>query len=314
MSIRGGFGQLMATLLSDRTQQHNIEFARDGRVMRAVRSFFVQDLDTTDVDQVLVKVREVTGIPEYGDFLPGQTGDEIEMAKCKRVWVGDSDGKNCRVLAYYDNQMGAITALGGYLYMQRSSRLVEKLVMRLPDGTPIKVDDYSITTPIPGDGEGATVTRTIRGEVTPLSVRVPVSMIEITGTGQSLSDIVWQAMGTVNDSPWQGLPAGYWLCSAVTDRLAANGAERSFYLAFESQVHKPWLEDIFLYDKASGQTLVNGDDLPTNYEYSIRQAVNGGAATVGYYPMANFGYIFGNESSTYSISAYEPRLLPSVPN
>jgi hypothetical protein len=284
----------MPTLYANLLSQHELETGIGGRVSKMVRTFIVADMDTSDPDEALYNLRSVSGLPAYGDPIPGQA---LAVGSCtvKRIWFGDSDGKNAKVHVYYDASIANLDGnLEGYFYIQRSARMVNKLVTRLPDGTPIKLDDYEIETDIPNDNEDGTITRTIKGEITPIAVRVPVAMLEIVGTGLAgLPYSVWGAMGTVNVDPYEGLDPGYWQCAVVQERLSARAGERAFYIALESQVHKPWLEDIFLVDRASGKTLADGDDLSTSYQYGIQQAPSGGAATVGYYPTSSFSNIFG---------------------
>jgi hypothetical protein len=284
----------MATLHADLIRQHEMETGFGGRVTKMVRTYLIADMDTSEPDEALYRLRNVSGLPAQGDPIPGQT---LAVGSCTvtRIWFGDSDGKNATVHVYYDSSVANLDGnLEGYFYIQRSARMVNKLVTRLPDGTPIKIDDFEIESPIPGDDEEGTITRTIKGEVTAVAVRVPVAMLEIVGTGlATLPYTVWGAMGTVNVDPYEGLPPGYWQCAVVQERLGSRAGERGFYIALESQVHKPWIEDIFLVDKASGKTLADGDDLSNVYQYGIQQSPTGGAATVGYYPQSNFSGIFG---------------------
>jgi hypothetical protein len=103
------------------------------------------------------------------------------------------------------------------------------------------------------------------------------------------------ALGTVNDATWRGLPKGYWYYARQSDVTRDFGQRYYITLELESWLTKDWSEynvlrnpqGIYAHVDPGMATLLRGQP----YQFGMRN-INGMTRT-GPYPLASFGSIFG---------------------
>lgn len=158
------------------------------------------------------------------------------------------------------------------------------------DFTPL----YVYYTPIAGLGDPAPqkITKLVN-----LQSALPLRHLTVSQTipHMASSDII-DAFKTVNSSTWQGLPAGYWLFSAIDGYTQDDGLTYTYSATFTTKETENWLQLGFMEDD-TGQpvfvppaTVAGVRALP--YFYGKNNTVDG-ILVAGMYDLADFFSIFG---------------------
>ena len=110
------------------------------------------------------------------------------------------------------------------------------------------------------------------------------------------SDSVLLSFGSVNDRPWYGLPAGYWLFSGLEGLSDDNGITYSYRVTISTKQREDWSQVEYLRDDRGVSVIVPEANVRTlrntPYAYSQDSSVNG-LLKVGLFPMVNFYNLFG---------------------
>jgi hypothetical protein len=202
-----------------------------------------------------VEAMAASGIPEYGDALPGNPN-----IICKSV--------DCQVLSLENNRKAKVTANyttlgledGNYIFRCTSS-LNEEVTNSDANGNLVTLS-YTYPTPYPQNPSLAGVTV----EQTPeMSVQLPQIVLTATGIDAVSKPVAVVAdwVGYVNSDSWQGFPPGCWLCTAVPfEPLDLDASPPRYKFTFEFQLNKrTWKQFVQFRDE-------NGD-IPTDLVYNF---------------------------------------------
>jgi hypothetical protein len=112
----------------------------------------------------------------------------------------------------------------------------------------------------------------------------------------ALPDAYVSAFNSVNATPWQGYPKGYWRYEGADDFTNDFGNSYTVQLKFTTKVIADWSQTEVLRDPRTGEFLrVSFDDMSKakNASYFYGKINWNGIFKVGFYPLNEFNDIFG---------------------
>jgi hypothetical protein len=280
---------MAATIKPDRIDGALLDHGKD--FTRCVRIFQVYDIPlpaTGFAADILIKSLATSGMPQIGDGHPNITNCTVQ-----RHIVRGMATNQARVEIVYETPVaGAFSPPQGTLLLRDSTVLTTEETSVSELGNVIHVN-YQPTVNPTGNSR---VTK-----VATFQKLLPMRQLTIAGiikgAANRPSEDVLNAIGTVNENPWQGLKKGFWLFSGFTGDTADLGKTISIEASFLTRIHRDWRSFATFRDDRGEipQDIKQADvnNLRDRKEYSISAIPANGLVAVGLYKMSNFRSIFG---------------------
>lgn len=226
-------------------------------IVDATRTFLVTGLTATTAVGKWVEAMAASGIPAYGDALPGNPNIICKTVECSIAPNGPDTNFMATVTAKY-------TTLGledGNYIFRCTSSLNEEVTNSDANGNLVTLS-YTYPDPYPQNPslQGVTVTQTPE-----MSVQLPQIVLTATGIDAVSKPVAVVAdwVGYVNSDSWQGFPPGCWLCTAVPfEPLDLDASPPRYKFTFEFQLNKKgWTQVVQFRDD-------NGD-IPADLVYGV---------------------------------------------
>jgi hypothetical protein len=178
---------------------------------------------------VLPAALATAGVPQVGDPHPQYPAAKV----IRRIALPCESADTVKIEVHYGSPEATIFPPDNSFKIIRDSTVMSSELTELDwDGNPIQVFWY---------GQGANPTFERWPRTTKMQRLVPLNSIIASGTidGRPSIDML-KAQGRVNNSAWQGLGAGYWLCSGLDVFWPATGNKFLVTATFLSKLHIDW--------------------------------------------------------------------------
>lgn len=260
-------------------------------IYEGARVFLVSGLTDGSSDQsktALNRAIEVNGLPKIGDPYPGKPG----LAGCvctghRPISLNESDDA-VLVVAIYSTPL----PIGGTTQAVIVS--VEKDTVLLPETAQLHPADGSlIVVQLPNTAPKDQQFRPADIPYNPPMKRMTITAVVRVANVDALED----AVGTVNDTTWQGKPAGFWLYNHFRE-ITTNQFPIVIALSLEflTRIRRPWLQyDIARSDMLGTRLSVDPKVLVKvrAMKYFYGQSQLPGITVAGMYPMISFRRLLG---------------------
>lgn len=277
----------MANVLLDRNLEEQV-LDNSTDFVRRIRQIIITDLDVTPNDPLaLEKALTVGGVPQLHDLHPS-----IPDCRVVRHIFRGLAGNQVKGQIIYETPTGGSTPTTGSFFLRDSTTLTSELTEVNPvTGFPLLVKyTPSATEDTPNPAQDA--------RVHSVQYLVPMRVLSVVAIINDRPNInILNAVGAVNNKPWQGLPKGYWLCVSFTGDTADQEQSYRIETAFMTRLRRDW-SSFITYKDDRGQVPANikADDVNNlmNGEYLADVFDNyNGIRKSGLYPEADFQAIFG---------------------
>jgi hypothetical protein len=285
----------MPTLELDAVE--DTEVVQTGAIKECVRTGWVKDMYGSNVEEGLVNVLNLAGMPQQGD--PLSVANPDLTLRSVRVRPSGVSGKR-KLEMRYSNFFGAfITAITTENRLYLASQLTDFLPgTRIPFTTQLDSDDGTRRI-IPPDT---------------LTLNIPMPMREMTISAVAAGDPDEGLFGIhfhTNSDTFLGKPAGYWLGVGISTRSSKYDPGYSAWSAtILSNEIMDWSISAIMINQQTGRkaSVVEAEIaalMSPGYAYGIRGLQTGppvsvvnnggnkGVIRVGPFPTANFGAILG---------------------
>jgi hypothetical protein len=254
--------------------------------IRVTRSAVVSGLDPSPGYDVMIRAIAQPGVPQVGDLHPSVIGARVVGYRIRF----ETDSIVRLDVQYETPQSSAGGTQIGVLTL-RDSTTLQSIQTQINPAAPAPIQAIYTSYKNPNDPNDPG--NTLPGSVDFLR---PMRVLTASGTFAARPSIAaLNAIGTVNVTDWQGLPAGYWLLTSLDASTRDGGRTFDWNVAWTTRNVEDWASYVIEKDGLGNPVTIKPADLQAlrAAPYLPLNTQANGITRVGPYKMSDMRTIFG---------------------
>jgi len=279
---------MASTLKLNTLQRAQIVQNSDGSTV-ILRTGFIKGIDTNGAsnDEIMAEAMGTAGMPA---MLSAHPGTRYAAAKLRQVILDafPQNNKKLNVTLRYEAKVTDPAAPPVVFVLSRRTTMVETLTELHPNGLVPMVTVWRN----PANPTKDVVRRTCRVRMFEPFQRLVASGYYRNGPPP---DAMIAALGSVNEAPWRGYPAGYWLYADQSDVTQDSGGSYNITVELWNRMTQDWSSWDILRDHNGRNLTIDPSqvDALKNTPYMYGMLDQNGIKKIGLYRTEDYASIFG---------------------